>query len=267
MTDEDSWVRVYVAEALGRIGTEEAFAGLLLALKDTIPSVRRGAIKGLEKIGTEKAVTELLLVLKDAEFSVRQHAGYALRRIASYEILPDLTKLLQTTGERHLLDAITAIQTRCKFYNYEIAQSSRPALPNAEYLNSLQGLTIMTDKQPIINFNQSNATVGVNYAAENSNIKFQQNVKNISEQDLGEAAKKIQSLLNQLAQTYPPTTEPQQQTFIQKFIEQLESTPDLIKVILAGGIEGVKILCPTAGIPIEMSRRLYEAVQKHYSQT
>ncbi len=124
LTDEDSWIRVYVAEALGKIGTKEAFVGLKLALKDTIPSVRREAIKGLEKIGTEKAVTELLPVLKDAEFDVRHDAGYALRRIASYEILPDLTKLLQTTGERHLLDVITAIQNRCKFYNYTLTQTT-----------------------------------------------------------------------------------------------------------------------------------------------
>ena len=122
LTDEDSWVRAYAAEALGKIGTEEAFAGLMLALKDTIPSVRRGAIKGLEKIGTEKAVTELLPVLKDADFYVRQDAGYVLRRVASFEILPYLNQLLQTTGERHLLDAITAIQERCKFYNYTLTQ-------------------------------------------------------------------------------------------------------------------------------------------------
>ncbi|CAN1208568.1 hypothetical protein TUMEXPCC7403_00005 [Tumidithrix helvetica PCC 7403] len=124
----------------------------------------------------------------------------------------------------------------------------------------------MTDKQPIINFNQNNATIGVNYAAENSNIKFQQNV-NITEQDLAVAAQKIQDILNQLAQTYPPTTETQKESFVHKFLELLESTPDLIKVILAGGIEWVKVQCPPAGIPIEMSRRLYEAVREHHNQS
>jgi 3',5'-cyclic AMP phosphodiesterase CpdA len=129
LKDEDSWVRAYAAEALGKIGTEEAFAGLLLALKDTIPSVRRGPIKGLEKIGTEKAVTKLMPVLKDADFYVRQDAGYALRKIASSEILSYLTQLLQTTGERHLLDAITAIQERSKFYNPVLAQSNPTPQP------------------------------------------------------------------------------------------------------------------------------------------
>ena len=124
----------------------------------------------------------------------------------------------------------------------------------------------MTDKQPIINFNQNNATIGVNYAAENSNIKFQQNVT-ITEQDLAIAAQKIQAILNQLAQTYPTTTEIQKQDFIHKFLERIESTPDLIKVILAGGIEWVKALCPFAGIPIEMSRSIYEAVKKRHNQS
>ncbi|MEQ8540081.1 MAG: hypothetical protein RIB93_21840 [Coleofasciculus sp. D1-CHI-01] len=112
-------------------------------------------------------------------------------------------------------------------------------------------------------FDQRGATIGVNVASENSNIKFIQHAKqniNISEQDLAEAAQKIEALLNQLAQTYPPTSEPQQQIFIQKLLARLESTPNLIKVILAGGIEGLKILYPPAGIPVEISRRILELI-------
>ncbi len=58
--DEDSWVRAYAAELLGKIGTEVAIKELLPAFKDRNPSVRRGAIRGLEKTRTEKAVTKLL---------------------------------------------------------------------------------------------------------------------------------------------------------------------------------------------------------------
>jgi hypothetical protein len=163
-----------------------------------------------------------------------------------------------------VLDAIATIQSRCGFYNYEIAKLSlqnQSDVDNALQKQLSQGVTNVTNN---FNFDQRGATIGVNVANEGSNIKFIQHAKqniNISEQDLAEAAQKIQALLNQLAQTYPTTDEVQQQTFVQKFLEWVESTPDMIKVLLAGGIEGLKVLCPPAGIPVEMARRLYEAVQ------
>lgn len=138
-------------------------------------------------------------------------------------------------------------------------------LVNKQQLNQFQGLTNVTN----FNFDQRGATIGVNVANEGSNIKFIQHARqniNISEQDLAESAQKIQALLNQLAQAYPITTEQQQQTFIQKFLEQVESTPDLIQVFLAGGIEGLKILCPLVGIPIEVLRRLYEVVKERHNK-
>jgi hypothetical protein len=135
---------------------------------------------------------------------------------------------------------------------------------NRQLLDQSQGGTTVTNNY---NFDQRGATIGVNIASEGSNIKFIQHARqniNIAEQDLAEAAQKIQALLEQLAQSYPITNEQQQQTFIQKFLERMESTPDLIKVLLAGGIEGLKILCPPAGIPIELSRSLYKVVQEKY---
>jgi HEAT repeat protein len=272
LKDQDYLVRGYAAESLGKIGTEAAIKELLPAFKDINPSVRRSAILGLEKTQTEKATTKLLehLLLEqltDEDSYVHQEAAYILGKIASPEIIPTLTELLRERGETDLLDTISRIQSRCQFYNYDIAQSPPSAVrETANFCLSTLGVTIMTDKQPIVNFTQYNPTIGVNNAAEGSNIKFKQNVKNVTEQDLAEAAQKIQALLNQLAQTYPPTTEPQKQTFIQKFLERLESTPDLIKVLLAGGIEGLKILCPPAGIPVEMARNLYEVVQKRHTQ-
>lgn len=138
-------------------------------------------------------------------------------------------------------------------------------LVNKQQLNQFQGVTNVAN----FNFDQRGATIGVNVANEGSNIKFIQHARqniNISEQDLAESAQKIQALLNQLAQAYPITTEQQQQTFIQKFLEQVESTPDLIQVFLAGGIEGLKILCPPVGIPIEVLRRLYEVVKERHNK-
>lgn len=139
-------------------------------------------------------------------------------------------------------------------------------IANRQLLNQHQGLLKVTNNY---NFDQRGANIGVNIASENSNIEFIQHARqsiNISEQDLAESAQKIQILLNQLTQSYPTTTEQQQQKFIQKFLEQIESTPALIQVFLAGGVEGLKILCPPAGIPIEVLRRLYEIGKEHYNK-
>jgi hypothetical protein len=161
-------------------------------------------------------------------------------------------------------NAIDAIQSRCGFYNYEIAQSPLPVIScqQAANLNSQTILAIMAEQPPIINFIQPNSTIGNNYVAGGSNINIQQNVKNVTEQDRAE----LQALLIQLAHTYPITTETQKQTFIKKFLERIESTPGSVKVLLAGGIEWLKIIHPAVGIPIEMLRRLYQAVEERHNQ-
>jgi hypothetical protein len=252
--------------ALGKIGGTAAINGLLEIL-NTDGSLRYAAVNALEITNDERAIEGLIDALSDKETAIRGRVATVFKYLGSLRHCPKLWEAFLNYEEHQFVDAINAIQSRCGFYNYEIAQSPPPIVRETASFNlSTLGVTIMTDKQPLVNFTQHNPTIGVNYAAEGSHIKFQQNVKNVTEQDLAEAAQKIQVLLNQLAQTYPPTSEPQQQTFIQKFLERLESTPELIKVLLAGGIEGLKILCPPAGIPVEMARRLYEAVQERHSK-
>ncbi|MGM3305065.1 HEAT repeat domain-containing protein [Anabaena sp. WFMT] len=246
---------------------ENAFINASKAADNNLHS---SAATGLGQFSSEKAASRLLDMVRDTDFEVALSATESLKNMPfpiTAKYLPDLINLIPTSPNGFVLDAVILIQSRCQFYNYEIAKFSQTDILKIENFNSSkQVLTIVTDKQPIINFNQPNATVGVNYAAENSNIKFQQNVTNVSQQDLAVAAPKMQVLLNQLVQTYPITTEPQKQTFTHKFLELIESTPDLIKVLLAGGIEWLKILLPPTGIPIEMSRRLYEAVKERHSK-
>jgi predicted NACHT family NTPase len=178
----------------------------------------------------------------------------ALRRIIHE--LPELKDKLQP----RLLEAEALVrrQTWQPFQPEEILQ-----IVTRQLSNRSQGVPNVT-----YNFDQRGATIGVNVASEGSNIRFIQHAQqsiSIPEQDLAEAAQKIQALLEQLAQSYPITDEQQEQTFIQKFLERIESTPDLIKVFLAGGIEGLKILWSPAGIPIEVLRRLYQVVRDRHN--
>lgn len=259
-------VRFHAARVLARLGREEAISILAQALNEGDPLTTSDAAYNLAALGTESAFLGLLNPLENENFKYRAIVVESLEKVGNYKALPKLFHLRIKLATDDIRDAIAAIQSRCGFYNYEIAQYSTPEL---NVTDKIENECIKTVNMTY-HFDQRGATIGVNVTSEGSNIKFIQHAKqniNISEQDLAEAAQKIQALLNQLAQTYPPTSEPQQQkTFIQKFLERLESTPDLIKFILAGGIEGLKVLWPPAGIPVEMARSLYEVVQKRYGQ-
>ena len=108
-----------------------------------------------------------------------------------------------------------------------------------------------------ININQQNSKFGIGV------VTGDHNIINVSEQDLVEATRKIQELLTQLAQTYPTKTEAEQQVFLQRFDDRTRVMPHVASILVVGGIEGIKLLCPPAGIPIEMERKLYEILMKN----
>lgn len=259
----DTNVRWEAVKELARVASKAAIPNLIKDFSRKSDGNRLRIIDDLRNTANEKFLPTLLDALNDTEVSIRRHAAFGIRDIGSCLNLDYLWQQ-QSQNPLEAIDiAIASIQSRCGFYNYEIVQSPLPPVRETVGFNlSTLGVTIMTDKPPIINFNQPNSTIGNNYAAEGSNIKIQQNIQNVTEQDHTE----LQALLIQLAQTYPITTEHEKHTFIQKFVERIESTPASIKVLLAGGIEGLKILHPAVGIPIEMLRRLYQAVEERHNQ-
>ncbi|MCY7385769.1 MAG: HEAT repeat domain-containing protein [Microcoleus sp. CAN_BIN18] len=274
--DEDTYVRSVTIHTLTNLCSlqpslvgKDLESAFLNASYSSDPFLRSKAAEGLQKFSSDRVSIRLLEMVEDPHFLVVLNVAETLKNmphnIITAQHLPALRELIYTSKETFALEAIAAIQSRCGFYNYEIAQSPLPViscLQAANFYSPTILAIIMTDQQPIINFNQPNSNIGNNYAAEGSNIKIQQNVQNVTEQDRTE----LQALLIQLAQTYPITNEPEKQTFIQKFLERIESTPASVKVILAGGIEWVKIIDPAVGIPIEMLRRLFQAVQERHNQ-
>jgi hypothetical protein len=77
-----------------------------------------------------------------------------------------------------------------------------------------------------------------------------------------EAAQEIQQLLTQLSQTYPTNTETEKQIFVAQVDEEIKSNSRLRSILMAGGIELIKILCPSLGIPIEMGRKWLDTARK-----
>jgi HEAT repeat protein len=130
LTLKDSYTneRCTAAAALGKIGSNKAVDPLILALIDSNNFVRMRAAAALGDIGSGKAVDPLILALKDSSDKVRMSAAEALGKIAKADRnlptltqqLPHLLTLIPTEASEEALSVITAIQSRCKYYNYAI---------------------------------------------------------------------------------------------------------------------------------------------------
>jgi hypothetical protein len=175
LKDSDVYVRRNATEALGKIGSDKAVDSLILGLKDSDDSVRRNAEEALIKIDSDKVVDSLILALKDSDDSVRWNVAEALIKIGSDKVvdplilalkdsddfvrrnaaealgnisendnnlptltqqLPHLRTLIPTEASQQALTVITAIQDRCKYYNYDIAQT--PLQETENYANPVE---------------------------------------------------------------------------------------------------------------------------------
>ena len=120
LDDQDSFVRWRAIAALGQMRSKAAIDGLLKALDDQDSSVRRRAVAALGQIQSKAAIGGLLKALDDQHHYVRSSAAEAIGSIGSSETLKALNKIVLQRDRIDLLDTISAIQAKCKFYNYEI---------------------------------------------------------------------------------------------------------------------------------------------------
>ncbi len=77
-------------------------------------------------------------------------------------------------------------------------------------------------------------------------------------QNLAEAAQEIQQLISQITQTYSTNTEVEKQTFVAQVDAEIKKNSRLRSILIPGGIELIKVLCPPLGIPIEMGKKWLE---------
>jgi HEAT repeat protein len=240
LKDSSADVRWCAAYALEKLHSEAVIPALLKVIKHSYASVRWSAAYALGQLGSEAAIPALLKMIKHSNYSVRSAAIQALRTTAKNHpesVSPHLPRFLTLIPEASGEEAryvILAIQENCKYYNYEIFQAHLAAQktdcqtqpnrdPNAITIQTLERLTIMTDKAPI--FNQQHATIGVNYAAEGSKVEFTQHTIS-SEQTFEILLTDYQQFIQQLQQKYPtladPTTVPQLIEVEAKLIEAQE---------------------------------------------
>ncbi|MCM0588960.1 MAG: HEAT repeat domain-containing protein [Gloeotrichia echinulata DEX184] len=273
----DSNVRSRAAEALGRIGNKRAVDALIKALQDADSDVRRSAAEALGKIGNEGAVHELINALQDADVFVCMSAESALKKIAEAKNLAQIWKLL-LNGITDNHNIILNIQERCKFYNYDIAQTppieENKSHPLIKPLNELtEHFKTMSD-QPKIDLSGAtfhNITGSVTGNIEGDNIGTQHNY---SQADIAELEKLLEQLLAQIEQNKPTPIEAQPIVAQaveshpilknKQAIEQVIQSHPTLKIrlkraVTAAGIETVKVLFAPAGIVIETIRAWNDA--------
>ncbi|MBE5228871.1 MAG: HEAT repeat domain-containing protein [Microcystis aeruginosa PMC 728.11] len=122
---EDS-IRMHRVEALGKIGSETAIAGLVKALEDSNKDVRKNAAFALGEIGSETAIAGLLKALEDSDEYVRGNAAFALGEIGTEAAMTELINRLKnpdfvTLNNGDTLSearkALDTIQNKLKYYH------------------------------------------------------------------------------------------------------------------------------------------------------
>jgi uncharacterized protein (UPF0147 family) len=203
------------------MGDKTAIPELNKALEHKDPFVRCNAAILLSELGEESNIPLLLNHSDYVLAKINRLYDRALKGLSDPKLLVVLWSYYKQKAERVILEAINSIQANSKFYNYEVWQTHLAAQkadrsnnqnrdPNIITIQTLERLTIMTDKAPI--FNQQHATIGVNYAAEGSNVEFTQHTSS-SEQTFEILLTDYQQFIQQLQQKYStvadPTTVPQ----------------------------------------------------------
>jgi hypothetical protein len=223
----------------------------------------------LGKFGSEKAINPLVQVIEDSDPVIRRNIVWALGKTSTYDRnlptltqqLPYLLTLIHTEASQEALSVITAIQARCKYYNYDIAQTPLQEEDNNDkVLSNPQGNIIQMTE---IKNDFSNANFGAaNIANLGGTVNEQKIVQKteVPKQSLAEATKEIQDLLNQLAKTNP-----NEATIADTIKQEIQRNPTLktrlVNALKTGGIEALKVIFnnPFVSIPVETIKGFLEA--------
>ena len=223
---------------------EMAIATLCQALlNDEDAGVRCRVAKALGEIGSETAIPTLLQAMNDTNPEVRQQVVQAISRICSPNLFSRLINLIENHSD--ILDII--LKNLAERVNNE---------PLTDILKNLPQILKNMSEKPKVQMNFNAPVSGVAGNVEGDMIV------NPTPKTPAEAAQEIQQLLTQLSQTYPTNTEAEKQIFAAQVEEEIKSNSRLRSILIEGGIELIKILCPPLGIPIEMGRRWLETARK-----
>lgn len=140
LNHKDSFVRGRAADALEAFGNESAINSLISAFSDDLYFNRnKGGYKyatALAKDNNKSALVKIVEALRDTDFFGWEGIVDGIGDLGQPDLIHILWKLMLNGELSYLYRAISAIQSRCKFYNYDIAQSIPPPPINSEKLSA-----------------------------------------------------------------------------------------------------------------------------------
>ncbi len=215
LKDREPEIRSQAASCLGEIGSPKAIEDLCKALNDQDHKVCESAAYALGKIGTNDALVELHNFLDKYELKIRIVVE-AIEKIGNSQSLPRLVqyqKQIKSINQR-LAAVITKIQLSCP-----------PQETKTDIIKQINKTLKNMSETPKYDFSGASftgITGSVTGNIQGDNIGTQHNYAPEQKQNLVEAAKEIQQLLDQLSQTYPTTTEYQKQAVVNQAIARIK---------------------------------------------
>lgn len=271
----------FAANALGSIGSEIAIPTLTKAQQSTNHFLRSSASDALSiilsKMGSFEAIYDLIRKFKNDW--TRENAFDCLYEIGSESIIIQLIialqeeNFVQANNGDALSDALLIlqlIQQHLKYYKPIPKTTISKFTPQKydlatvieHYLKEInQGIEKMSEQSqnPKYSFGNSES---IQIIEQNHGQVIGKNIE-ANKQSLVEAEKEITELLNQLSQNYPITTEYEKKAFVNQFNQEIKTNSRIKNIILVGGIELIKMICPPLGIPIEMGKKWLETAEKN----
>ncbi|WP_226579773.1 HEAT repeat domain-containing protein [Microseira wollei] len=208
----------------GKVGLSSI---ITTALEDDEYSIRKKAVEFIENFKeSQEVVNQLKIALHSPNEDICRNAMDAVKTLGNAEVLSRLRQLAETiTVVERPLEGISSIQSRCQFYNYDIAQLTTPRKnerggDKQEDLvhNKLNILTqevkkVSEEPKRVINthnyFEQGTHTHTHNYA--NDETLKQQTIE-------------LRQLVNQIQQTHQPTTEVEAAEIIDVEFREIKKT-------------------------------------------
>jgi hypothetical protein len=107
---KDTWSRVAVANALGRIGDPEAIPSLVKALREKNERVRSAAVLALGRLKAKSAVPKLLDLIEEEAWTIRTAVYSALAEMGDLRAVEPLIERLATETGRSAEDCAAALE-------------------------------------------------------------------------------------------------------------------------------------------------------------
>ena len=205
----------------------------------------------------QQAIVQILCkLLRDSEEPrIRAKAAVSLGKLGIESAIPELDHAVSTDPDIQVclsaMDALVLI--------------AKPEL-----------ITLMTEpskNQNTWNINQVGSINNDEVNVQGDMVGFQYNYT-FPDPKQAEAVSEFSQQLQNIRQQYPEASEAEIIDIIQRALATIyQDNPqewrgwvDLLSLVFAGGVEGIKIVAPALGIPIAMAQRLYEIYDRNRNQ-